>query len=164
MENKVTGKKWHVASWPMLAWVETLIKLSALGVAIVAAVNVLPRGSFQAPTDITLVQFIILAILSLGLLAAIYDRFIEREIIAMAFVVLNNLGHWGLTVALLTNPKPSQALLTFCTLMLVGDLVKIAFLRAHDFAVRDIPKTVLYGLIAVYIVGYLALVLLEFAI
>ncbi len=163
MKNKGTGKKWHIASWPMLAWVETLIKLSALGVAIVAAFNALSPGSFQSPTGTTLLEFIILAVLSLGLLVAIYDRFIEREIIAMSFVILNNLGHWGLTVALLTDPKPSQALLTFSILMLIGDLVKIAFLSAHDFAVRDTPKTVLYGLTAVYIVGYLALVILGFA-
>jgi hypothetical protein len=41
-------------------------------------------------------------VLSLGLLVAIYDRILEREIIAMVFVILNNLGHWGITAALLT--------------------------------------------------------------
>jgi hypothetical protein len=34
------------------------------------------------------------------------------------------------------------------------------FLNAHDFAVRDIPKGALYGLTLVYVVGYLAILLL----
>lgn len=34
------------------------------------------------------------------------------------------------------------------------------FLNAHDFAVRDIPKGALYGLALVYVVGYLAILLL----
>jgi hypothetical protein len=45
--------------------------------------------------------------------------------------------------------------------MLAGDLVKLVFLRVHDFAVRDTPKAVLYGLTLVYVVGYLAILVLE---
>lgn len=44
---------------------------------------------------------------------------------------------------------------------LEGDLVELVFLRAHDLAVRDTPKAMLYGLTPVYVVGYLVILLLE---
>ncbi len=30
MRDESTKKRWHVASWPPLAWLETVIKLAAL--------------------------------------------------------------------------------------------------------------------------------------
>lgn len=46
--------------------------------------------------------------------------------------------------------------------MLVGELVKLLFLKVHGFQVRDIPRSVLYGLTAFYVVGYAILLVLEF--
>jgi hydrogenase/urease accessory protein HupE len=130
-------------------------------VAFIAAINAFTRGSFQPPMGKTWVEVILMTVLSMGLLVAIYDRILEREIVAMAFVILNNLGHWSITATLLTKPIPDQALLLFSSLMLFGDLVKLAFLIIHDFDVRDTPKTVLYGLTGIYIAGYLAVAILE---
>jgi hypothetical protein len=154
---------WHIAKWPPLAWIETLVKLVALATAIYTAINVIGHGTFQSPTGSTWVEFIILIILSLGLLAAIYDRLLEREIIAMVFVIVNNLGHWGMTIALLADPKPTNALLRFGVLMLVGDLLKLVFLKTSDFKVRETPPSILYGLTASYIIGYVLLILIELA-
>ena len=162
MSNEPTKKRWHVSSWPLLAWLETVIKLAALVLGIVALVQALSGGTFALPGGLRLVQLVILAFLSLGLVAAIFDRLAEREIVAMAFVVLNNLGHWGMVVALATEPGPGWLLPAFAALMLLGDLVKLVFLRVHDFGVRDTPQAVLYGLTSVYVVGYLVILLFEF--
>jgi hypothetical protein len=159
--QEITGKKWHVASWPPLAWLETVIKLIALILGIVALVQTLADGVFALPAGLRLAQFIVLAFLSLGLVAAILDRLAEREIVAMIFVVINNLGHWGMVVALASEPGPGGLLLAFAGLMLLGDVVKLAFLRLHDFSVRDTSPAVLYGLTSVYVVGYLVILLLE---
>ena len=45
--------------------------------------------------------------------------------------------------------------------MLLGDLVKLVFLKVHNFAVRDTPPAVLYGLTLIYVVGYLLILILE---
>jgi hypothetical protein len=45
--------------------------------------------------------------------------------------------------------------------MLAGDLVKLVFLRVHDFTVRDTPRAALYGFALVYVVGYLAILIVE---
>lgn len=153
--------RWHVASWPPLAWLETVIKLVALVFAIVTFVSAADGGSVDLPGGAALAQLVVLAILSLGLVAAIGDRWIEREIVAMAFVVVNNLGHWGMVAALLLGAT-GHAIALFAALMMAGDLVKLLFIAAHtDFQVRDFPRIVLYALTSVYVVGYALLLVLE---
>jgi hypothetical protein len=158
--QKAEERSWHVASWPLLAWVETIIKLAALVVALAAFVSALGGGAWRLPSGVALAQWVVLIVLSLGLVAAIFDRLQERELVAMAFVVVNNLGHWGMVVAMLAVPGPGWRLPLFCGLMLLGDLVKLVFLKMHDFQVRDVPRVVLYGLTGFYVVGYVAILLL----
>ena len=122
-----TTTNWHVASWPPLAWLETGIKLAALGVAIAGAANAVKEGGWIWPTGWPLAQFVVLGLLALGLLAGIYDRLQDRELIAMGFVILNNVGHWGLFLALATTKGPGGALPLFAGLMLAGDVVKLVF-------------------------------------
>jgi hypothetical protein len=160
-EGDTLGKRWHIAPWPPLAWLETVIKLGALVLGIIALAQALSSGVFALPDWLRLAQLIILGLLSLGLVAAILDRFAERETVAMIFVVLNNLGHWGMVAALASKPGPGGLLPAFAGLMLLGDIVKLVFLRVHGFSVRDTPKAVLYGLTSVYVVGYLVILLLE---
>jgi hypothetical protein len=156
------SRPWHVYPWPPLAWLETVIKLIAIAIGIVALIQALAGGQFALPGGLRLAQLVILALLSLGLVAAIFDRLAEREIVAMVFVLLNNLGHWGMVIALLGVPGPGALLTAFAALMLAGDVVKLVFLRDHDFSVRDTPRIVLYGLTSVYVVGYLVILLLQF--
>jgi hypothetical protein len=153
-------RRWHVAAWPPLAWLETVIKLAALIIGIITLIGVIGDGAFDLPGGARLAQTIILAVLALGLVAAIFDRWIEREIVAMAFVIVNNLGHWGMVIALASGQDLGAALNAFCALMLLGDAVKLVFLRIHQFSVRDVPRPVLYGLTLFFVAGYALLLVL----
>ena len=155
-----SSQKWHVAHWPPLAWLETGIKLVALGIGVGTAVAALTAPNFALPNGLRLVQFVILVVLSLGLIAAIFDRITDREIIAMGFVVLNNLGHWGMVLVLASANELGSAVSLFAGLMLLGDLAKIWFIKAENFTVRDFPQRTLYILTGVYIVGYALILLL----
>ena len=164
MNDRSTGtpaRGWHVDKWPPLAWLETALKLAAIIAGIVALAQALSTGTFGLPSGLRLAQLVILALLSLGLVVAIFDRIVEREIVAMVFVLLNNLSHWGMVVALASEPGPGALLIAFAGLMLAGDLVKLVFLRVHDYSVRDTPPAVVYGLTSVWAMGYLAILLLE---
>jgi hypothetical protein len=152
---------WHIAQWPPLAWLETGIKLAAIVIGIVALVQALVTANFRFPTDLRLIQFATLLILSIVLLAAILDRYLEREIVAMVFVLLNNLAHWGMVVSLASQPGPGWLLLAFVALMPAGDAVKLVFLRVEDFSIRDTARLMLFGLTSFYIVGYLVVLLSE---
>jgi hypothetical protein len=153
---------WHVAHWPPLAWLETIVKLAALGIGIAALAAALGGLEFALPAGPRLAQFVVLSVLSVGLIAAIADRIAEREIVAMGFVIINNVGHWGMLLSLMTPAGPGGLLVPFAGLMLVGDLVKVVFIRVHEFQVRDTPRSVLYGLTLFYVAGYAALLALEF--
>lgn len=137
------------------------MKLLAIGFGLGALVIAIDEGNFELDTGLPLAQFIILGFLSLGLIAAIFDRVKEREVIAMEFVIVNNLGHWSMFAAIAASPGPGWHLLAFCSLFLGGDLVKLLFLKVHQFKVRDTPQSVLYGLTAAYAIGYTAVLILE---
>ncbi len=158
MSHSLAPRSWHITRWPFLAWLETIIKLVALAIGITAGVSALSAANFAFPAGLRLVQFVILIILSLGLVTAVFDRIADREIIAMIFVVLNNMGHWGMVLGLTVA---SERLLLFSGLMLVGDLVKLWFIRVHNFTVRDFSPRVVYALTLFYVGGYVLLILLE---
>lgn len=156
-----TEKSWHIAKWPPLAWLETGLKLIALGIGVGTAVSALDNPSFALPSGLRLVQFILLIVLSLGLIAAIFDRLADREIVAMGFVILNNLGHWGMVLALASGYAVGNRVWLFAGYMILGDLVKIWFINVTNFTVRDFPQRTLYILTLVYVVGYALILLLE---
>jgi hypothetical protein len=159
--NTSSTRSWYVSHWPPLAWLETALKLAALLLGMIAGWQALATPDLQLPSGLRLVAWIVLVILSLGLLVAIIDRWTERELVAMVFVVFNNLGHWGLAISMLASSWPGGTLLPFAILMLLGDLVKVAFIRKHQFTVRGNTTTTLIGLTSVYIIGYAILVLVE---
>ncbi len=161
MNSNSLQKPWHFAQWPPLAWLETVIKLVAIGIGLAAFIVALDEGSFKLEAGFTLAEFILLGILSFGLIAAIFDRIKDREIIAMEFVIVNNLGHWGMLLAVAGDPGPGWYLIAFCSLFLCGDLVKMLFIKVHKFRVRDTPQPVLYGLTGGYAAGYAAILILE---
>ena len=161
-QSQTPVKRWYIAKWPPLAWLETGIKLTALAFGVMALVYALSAAEFALPGGARLAQLVLMTLLSLGLLAAIFDRIAEREVVAMGFVILNNLGHWGMVVALASVQGPGSRLVPFAALMLLGDVVKLVFLKVHDFQVRDTPRSVLYGLTMLYVAGYALLLILEF--
>lgn len=164
-----TAKTWHIANWSPLGWLETAIKLVALMVAIIALANALSSGVFTTPSGARLAQVIVLAILALGLTVGIADRYKQREIIAMIFVLINNVGHWGMVYVLLITVtserslKPDDLLPVFAGLMLLGDLIKLVWLRVTGHTQDGYPQSVLYGLVGVYVVGYIIILLLALA-
>jgi hypothetical protein len=144
---------WHVGDYGPLGWVETAFKVAAFVVASIAFGHALDR-SFHAPTAIRIAELALLGVAELGLIAAIGDRLIEREITAMGFVVVNNAAHLGMLFALLFNPGPGGLLSVFCGLMLCGELTKIVWLRTTEFTVREVAPMVVQGLVVAYAVVY----------
>ncbi|MFC2026267.1 hypothetical protein ACFLUC_03635 [Chloroflexota bacterium] len=153
--------EWHISRWSYLAWVETIIKSIAILIGISAFVDALSAGTYFFPTGLRLAQFIILGILSLGLMAAIFDRLRRREVGSMVFIIFNDLGHWGMLITLVFIPIPGAFLVSFSVLMLVGDLIKIVSIKLEDFSLAGVSSNVLYCLTSFYIFGYALLLLFE---
>jgi hypothetical protein len=159
-------KGWYVGAWTRLGWAETIIKLAAHAVAGVALLYAIFTGVYTTPQGLRFVEAVILGFLSLGLVFAIFDRFLQREIVAMVFVIVNNIAHWGMFYALFTQPGPGLLLPIFALLMLIGDLVKLRFLAVTDFilhAYPSVPRWMPFFFTGIFIVGYTLLILLGFA-
>lgn len=154
----MSAKTWHVARWHPLAWLETGIKAVAFVLGIITLAQALGAGTFAVPPGLAGLQTAVLALLALGLVLAIWDRFLEKELLAMGFVLVNNVAHWGMVAGLLTGQ--TTLLTAFCLLMLAGDAVKLRWLAVSDFRVRDVPKNVLVGLTRFYTIGYMLVVVL----
>jgi hypothetical protein len=156
--SATSDRTWHVGEYDLLGWAETAVKAVAFVVAYIALVHALDR-SLHAPTGIRIVELLLIGVAELGLLAAIGDRLIERELIAIGFVVFNNVAHIGMLYALLAVPGPGLLLSAFCALMLGGELIKIAWLRETEYRVRDVAPMVVQGLVLGYAALYLVALL-----
>jgi hypothetical protein len=151
---------WYVGDWTGWGWAETGVKAVAIGVGLIALANALPSPAAEAVAGARLIQVIVLGILALLLTFGIFDRLMEREIIAMIFILFNVVAHWGMTFALTRTPGPGALLLIYAIFMLAGDLVKLRFLAATNFTVRTFNTRALMILTGVFVVGYAVVLLL----
>jgi hypothetical protein len=158
----VSAPDWHVAHWGPLGWLETALKTAGILVGVGALVAATGHPA-DAPTGARLAAVMVLAVLCLGLLAAIADRYAEREVIGMVFVIGMNAGHLAMLAALLRYGGLDDALLAFALLMLAGDLVKLVFLATTGFRVRSVPPAAVYGLTGAYAAGYVVLAVIALA-
>lgn len=151
-----------MGQWGGLGWLETALKLGGVGVGVAALVRAVGHPA-DAPAGGRLAEVVILAVLCLGLLAAIADRLWEREIVGVVFILAMNAGHIAMLAALLRDPDTGALLAAFAALMLAGDLVKLVFLATTGFAPRSAPRAVAYGVVGAYVAGYVALILIALA-
>ena len=144
---------WHVARWGTLGWIETGVKSAAFLCAYVALAMSITTG-WSTPGRVRVAELVLIGIATVGLLAAIGDRLLEREIVAMLFVCFNNLAHLALLASLLTTAGPGRLLTAFAVLMICGELVKIQFLRSTGFTVRNTPASIVIALTTAYALVY----------
>ena len=105
------------------------------------------------PSGIQLIQWIVLGVLSMGIFVAIFNRWQNKEIVSMLFIPFNNLGHWGMFLALTRNT--GWAILPiYSFLMMLGDLIKIIFLRQQHYTEKNIPPNIFIKLTLIFVLGY----------
>jgi len=144
---------WHMTRWGTLGWIETGVKSAAFLCAYVALATSITTG-WSTPRGARAAELVLIGIATLGLLAAIGDRLLERETVAMVFVCFNNLAHLALLTSLVTTDGPGRLLTAFALLMMCGELVKIRFLYSTDFTVRNTAPSIVIGLTATYALVY----------
>jgi hypothetical protein len=157
MNKPVDRKQWYIGNWTGLGWLETGLKLAGHVVAFYALTQI-PPGSNPA---LNLPVILLLGIITLAYIAAIYDRWLEKEIIAMLFVVVNVAAHAAMTWTLTQASVPLASLgMLFAAFMLAGDLVKIAFLLRTRFTVRNATTRQMVTLVAGLVIAYAIIILL----
>jgi hypothetical protein len=140
---------WWVNRWPLLGWLETVVKLFAFAVAAhVPLRNPAPYSPPRSPLDRasfyceTVLMFGAAVLLSL----AIFDRLLlYREVISMVFVFPNMWAHWNIFFAMYRCGRDGISVghfRIFCLLMLAGDVVKLVFFAVHDFSMLNVARYV----------------------
>jgi hypothetical protein len=159
----VSEKQWHIGDYGWLGWAETCVKAVAFVIAFVALAHAVSR-ELATPHGIHLFELALLGVAELGLILAIGDRILERELIALGFVLFANAAHVGMLFAILAVPGPGVLLSVFCALMFTGEVIKLGWLRTTRFTVREVAPVVVQGLVVAYAVIYaVALVAWQFA-
>jgi len=154
---------WHIGDYHPLAWAETAVKAVAFVVAYVAFVQALDRG-LHSPSGVRIAELALLGVAELGILLTIVDRVLERELIAIGFVVFNNAAHASMLYALLAIPGPGGLLSLFCALMLGGEVIKLRWLHQERPPLRQLTLMAAQAFVVAYAAIYLvALVFWELA-
>jgi hypothetical protein len=156
-----TSAGWYLAPMGRLEWLETILKVGAIFFGISAFFSSAPYEINIRLSAMRFAQIAILGIMSLGLIGAIFERWNQREIGAMIFVVFNNLGHWGLLIAILGGLSSSLFVIAFSALMLTGDLVKFIFFATTAYTIRNAPRSFVLTVIMLFAVGYALILGLE---
>lgn len=150
MNKPADQKQWYFGNWTGLGWLETGLKLAGHAIAFYALTQI-PAGISPALSF----PVILLGLITLSYVAAIYDRWLEKEITAMLFVVVNVTAHAAMTWTLTHANNNLYFLgLMFAALMLAGDLVKIAFLLRTKFTVRNVTTRQMVTLVAGLVIAY----------
>lgn len=129
---------WHVANWGPLGLAETTVKAVAILIALVAVTG---GGALAVPQGRSL-PYWLLVIVAVGYVVAIADRLVDREITAVVFVVAMVVGHGAIVYAAGGSNWPAGAVQLFAGLMLLGDLVKIAYFATTGARVRGLAPVV----------------------
>jgi hypothetical protein len=154
-----TERSWHIGEYHPLAWAETAVKAVAFVVAYVSFVHALDR-SLHSPSGVRILELALLGVAELGILLTIVDRVLERELIAMGFVVFNNAAHASMLYALFAVPGPGGLLSIFCALMLGGELIKWRWLHKTRPKLRELSLMAAQAFVVAYAVIYLVALIL----
>lgn len=128
-----SSKQWHVANWGLLGWLETAVKGIGILLAFVALVDSLGADKFIIGDNPHLAAVILLGLLTLGMVAPLFFRYIQKEIVSMAYAVFNFLGHAALLIGLLRQPDQELYVILFGAAYIIGEVVKQRFLTTTGY-------------------------------
>ena len=133
MQTTTANQGWHTAQWGTWGWLETIAKCIALVAGFIALLSPFAGSSFMLIGNPNLAALIILALLTLASIAQLVIRLGQRETISLGFAVLNLLGHLALLIAVAQVPHHRIWPILFGAFYVVGQLIKVQFLRTSGY-------------------------------
>jgi len=156
-------KDWRCQRYGPLGWMETLVKLIAIGVG-VASLSIYSNAD-KVLSTLRIVQIVFMAIIGAVLVAMIVQRVLDKELFALGFIVVHVIGHWIMVLILIQSKNPGAFIFVYCFLMVLGEFIKICFLfLAENIEVKFLTKPILFGISAGFVVGFLIIIILQIVI
>jgi hypothetical protein len=142
---------------------EALIKLIAIGVG-VASLSIFNSGD-KAFLATRIAQIVVMCVMGAVLIANIVLRVFEKELFALVFAILQVLGHWIMTLVLILSKDPGAFLFIFVFLMALAEYIRLMFLFLSDnIEIKFIQKPILMVISGVFILAYLAVIVIQIVI
>lgn len=133
MQN-TTSQTWHMGEWGFWGWLETAVKGLGILIGFVAFFDGLSADEFIFGDHPHLAAVILLALLTVGMIAPLVLRYTQKEVVSMAYAILNFLGHGALLFGLLRQPDQERYVVLFGAAFVIGELVKQRFLTITGYA------------------------------
>lgn len=154
MAESAGTQGWHTANWGLCGWLETGVKLVGIVFGFVAFFQAISGGSFTLSGHPHLAAVIVLGLLTFVAVGVIAVRIQQREIISVAFAIINALGHLAVLVAILWKPTETTLPLLFGVAYVIGNLVKIRFLGISGYTESGASSRMMHnftwGMVAFY--------------
>ena len=128
-----TAQGWHNAEWSTWGWIETILKLVGIAAGLLAFAQTPASNGLVIGGNPRLLAVALLALMTLGLMATVFIRYVQRESLSFGFAIVNALGHLGLLIALLRVPPPMTLAVVFGLFFVLGQAAKLRFLSLTGY-------------------------------
>jgi len=153
-------RDWRCQKYGPLGWMETIVKVLAIGVG-VASLSIYNNDS-RVLQSTRIAEIVLMAVMGAAYLAFIAQRVLDKELFALAFIILQVIGHWLMTLITILSKDPGAFLFTYAFLMSLGEIIKILFLLlADNIEVRFFTKQILFGISIVTLLIYIAIIVIQ---
>jgi hypothetical protein len=163
MQQTAKSQGFFVGQWGVWGWVETILRVIGLVAGLGALSGPFAGGGIVIGGNPELGAVIVVALLTLIGLPLVLVRVGQRELISIAFAILNFLGHAALLIALLQIPVTLVPALVFGIFHILGLFAKFVFLRASGYTEsgQTTPKMIQFNFVfmAVYVIYVVALLI-----
>ena len=155
-----TVKSWHVANWGFWGWLETGLKLVGIVAGYIAFFNSSAVSTMTIGGSPRLAAIILVALLTLAMIAVIYMRITQKELISIGYSILNALGHISLLIALLRVPEQRTLPIIFAVMFVLGELAKQRFLAISGYVESGADTASMLKFSRVVMLVYIVLIVL----
>jgi len=153
-------KDWRCQRYGPLGWMETLVKVIAIGVAI-ASLSIYSHAS-RVLTAKRITQIVFMGIMGAVYVAGIVQRVLDKELFALGFIIVHVLAHWIMVLILILSDNPGSFIFVYAFLMVLGEFIKLCFLGlAENIEVKFLTKPILFAISGFFIVCYIIVIILQ---
>jgi len=153
-------KDWRCQRYGPLGIMETVVKILAIGVG-VASLSIYNHNPKIYPSKL-IGQIVFQGIIGFMYLLLIVQRILDKELFALGFIIIQNVGHWILFLVMFLSVDAGAFIFTYVFLMILGEFIKVCFLfLAENIEVKFFTKPILFGISGAFILFYIIILILQ---
>jgi len=153
-------KDWRCQRYGPLGWMESLVKLIAMGVGIASLKEYNHASRILSSKRIT--QIVLMGLMGGVLIAGIVQRVLDKELFALGFIIVQVLAHWIMVLVLIFSVDPGAFIFVYVFLMILGEFIKLCFLGlAENIEVKFLTRPILFGISIFFVIFYIIILILQ---